>query len=224
MSFWLHSSHASDATFMVVMPSTRQAGVNSYYCNRVRVDWAGWKKVELHFRSFLPARKPAGWQQIDKIQFAASGWDQEPSDQPIWVLDELDFSYTSKPYHPNIDAKQYVAEPDRKDYLARLRPEHPRLILLDEDMPRLRAFIKNDQRGQAWYRKAKAEAERLYERPERKHELPDGRRLLSISRDVVNRIYHWGFFYRLEGDRKWLDRAWREMQAVVSFPDWNPDH
>ncbi len=40
----------------------------------------------------------------------------------------------------------------------------------------------------------------------------------------MNRIYHWGFFYRMEGDRKWLDRAWQEMQAVVEFPDWNPSH
>ena len=117
-----------------------------------------------------------------------------------------------------------MVEPQREDFLARLRPGHPRLILLDEDLPALREFIKTDQRGQAWYRNARAEAERLYNRPLQKHELPDGRRLLATSRDVVDRMYHWGFFYRMEGDRKWLDRAWREMESVVSYPDWNPSH
>ncbi|NCA86460.1 MAG: hypothetical protein EOM83_12960, partial [Clostridia bacterium] len=67
-------------------------------------------------------------------------------------------------------------------------------------------------------------AQRLYDRPVRKYELPDGRRLLSISRDVLDRIYHWGLLYRLEGDRKWLDRAYQEMTAVAAFPDWNPSH
>ncbi len=224
LSFWLHSSEAGDATFMVILPSTREAGTNSYYSNTITVDWEGWKKIELHFRSFGRAREPKGWDHIDKISFTASGWNQEPSDKPVWILDELDFDYTTEPYRPKITAKKYVAEPDPKACLANLRPGHPRLILLDEDLPELRQFIEADERGQAWYRRAKENAERLYKRPVRKHELPDGRRLLSISRDVVNRIYHWGFFYRMEGDRKWLDRAWQELEAVVNFPDWNPSH
>jgi hypothetical protein len=128
------------------------------------------------------------------------------------------------PADPQQPAGKYVAEPDRESFLERLRPGHPRLILLDEDLPALRQFIESDRRGQAWYGQARAEAERLYGQPIRKHELPDGRRLLSISRDVVDRIYHWGLIYRLEGDRKWLDRAWRELEAVVAFPDWNPSH
>jgi heparinase II/III-like protein/uncharacterized protein DUF4962/carbohydrate binding protein with CBM11 domain len=224
LSFWLHSSQAGDATFMVILPSTREAGTNSYYSNNITVDWEGWKKIELHFRSFGRAREPKGWDHIDKIRFTASGWNQEPSDKPVWILDELDFDYTTEPYRPKITAKKYAAEPDRKAYLAHLRPGHPRLILLDEDLPKLRQFIEADERGQAWYRRAKENAERLYKRPVQKHELRDGRRLLSVSRDVVNRIYHWGFFYRMEGDRKWLDRAWQELEAVVNFPDWNPSH
>ncbi len=224
MTFWLHSNQARDATFMVILESPREAGVFSYYSNQVSVDWTGWKKVELHFRSFQRARDPVGWDQIEKIRFTASGWDQHPTDEPVWVLDDLDFHYTSEPYRPHVGGKKYVAAPERGEFLARLRHQHPRLILLDEQIPPLRHFVENDERGRAWYARAKAEAERLYAKPVRKHELPDGRRLLSISRDVVNRIYHWGFFYRLEGDRKWLDRAWREMEAVVAFPDWNPNH
>jgi hypothetical protein len=224
MSFWLHSSHANGATFMVIMESAREAGSFSYYSNKVTVDWTGWKKIELHFRSFGRSRDPAGWNKIDRIRFAAGGWDQTPGDESVWVLDELDFDYTSEPYRPAIRVKKYAAEPGREEFLAKLRPGHPRLILLDEDLPVLRQFIEGDERGRAWYRRAKEEAERLYKQPVQKHRLPDGRRLLSISRDVVNRMYHWGFFYRMEGDRKWLDRAWLEMQAVVSFPDWNPSH
>lgn len=224
MSFWMHSNQASDATFMVILHSARDDEVFSYFANRVTVDWTGWKRVELHFRSFSRAREPVGWQKIDRFRFTASGWDQRPKNGLTWVLDDLDFDYTNEPYRPTIDFKQYVDDPGGKEFLNRLRKDHPRLILLDDDLPKLRRFIENDPRGQAWYARAKAEAESLYKRPVRRHELPDGRRLLSISRDEVNRIYHWGFLYRMEGDRKWLERAWQELNAVVSFPDWNPNH
>ena len=224
MSFWLHSSHASSATFMIIVESQREKGVFSYFMKKVAVDWTGWKQLEFHFRSFGKARSPVGWGKIDRLRFTASGWSQSPSDEPVWVLDELDFRFSDKPYRPRINVRKYLREPARKDFLTKLRRGHPRLILLDEEVPRIREFVSADVRGKAWYDAARRRAEGLYRRPVRKHELPDGRRLLSISRDVCDRLYHWGLLYRLEDDRKWLDRAWREMEAVVGFKDWNPSH
>ena len=224
MSFWLHSSHADSATFMIIVESQREEGVFSYFMKKVAVDWTGWKQLEFHFRSFGKARSPVGWGKVDKIRFTASGWNQSPSDEPVWVLDDLDFRFSDKPYRPVINVRKYVREPAREEFLAKLRRGHPRLILLDEELPRVKDFVGSDPRGTVWYDAARRRAEDLYRRPVRKHELPDGRRLLSISRDVCDRLYHWGFLYRMEGDRKWLDRAWREMEAVVAFKDWNPSH
>jgi len=224
MSFWLHSNRADNATFMIIVESRSKREELSYFSKKVTVDWTGWQRLEFHFRSFGSARSPAGWNKIDKIRFAAAGWNQTPTDEAVWVLDALDFAYSDEPYRPSIEVNKYVAEPAKEDFLKRLRPEHPRLVLLDEDLPRIKAFVRDDPRGKAWYTNARREAESLYLKPVRKHELPDGRRLLSISRDVVNRMYHWGFFYRLEGDRKWLERAWQELEAVVGFADWNPSH
>ena len=224
MSFWLHSSHANDATFMIIMESKHDPKINSYYSKKVQVNWTGWKKVEFRLRSFGKARQPAGWGKIGQMRFTASGWNQRPEDESIWVLDDLQFTYDPKPYRPKIDVKKYVAGPVREDFLAKLRPEHPRLVLLDKDLPRIKRFIAEDPKGKVWYAAIQSKAGQLYRRPPRKHELPDGRRLLSISRDEVSRMYYWGFMYRLEGDRKWLDRAWQEVQAVVAFKDWNPSH
>ena len=224
MSFWLHSSHANDATFMIIVGSKREKKTNSYFSKKVTVDWVGWKQLAFHFRSFGKARQPAGWNKIDQIRLTASGWNQEPTDESVWVLDDLNFTFDDKPYRPAIKVKKYVEEPPRQDFLAKLRPGHPRLILLDEELPRIKEFVTTDPRGKAWYGKTRSRAESLYRRPVRKHELPDGRRLLSVSRDECDRMYHWGFMYRMEGDRKWLDRAWKEMEAVVAFKDWNPSH
>ena len=224
MSFWLHSSHANKATFMIIAGSPREPGVLSYYGQKVTVDWTGWKHLEFPFGSFGKARSPAGWDKIDSLRFTASGWDQTPADESVWVLDELEFRFDPAPYRPSPKVAKYLAEPAPADFLARLRPGHPRLILLDDDLPRLREFVAGDARGKAWYESARKTADALYAKPVQTHHLPDGRRLLSISRDVCNRLYHWGFMYRMEGDRKWLERAWQEMAAVVAFKDWNPDH
>lgn len=224
LSFWLHSNQASKGTFMVIATSTREPGVFSYYSRKVTVDWTGWKQLRFHFRSFGVAREPAGWGRIDGLRLTASGWDQSPSDESVWILDEVDFSFDPAPYRPALNVVKYLQEPSPADFLAKLRPGHPRLILLDEDVPRLRELVANDARAKAWYESARKTAESLYAKPVQTHHLPDGRRLLSVSRDVCNRLYHWGFFYRMEGDRKWLDRAWQEMAAVVAFKDWNPYH
>jgi hypothetical protein len=224
LSFWLHSNVAKDATFMIVIESPREKGVFSYYSRKVTVDWTGWKRLSFHFRSFGRAREPAGWDKISVFRLTASGWDQSPENESVWIIDDMQLSYDPKPYLPEIRVKKYLEEPPVEAFSARLRPGHPRLILLDEDLPRIRAFVQEDPLGQAWYNSVKANAQRLYDRPVRHHELPDGRRLLSVSRDVLDRMYVWGLLYRLEGDRKWLDRAWQEMAAVVEFPDWNPNH
>ncbi len=224
VSFWLHSDQANGETFMIIAESLREQGTNSYFSRKFTVDWTGWKKLTAHYQSFGPAREPAGWDKISRWRFTTTGWDQDPNDEAIWVLDELEFSFDPQPYRPEIKVNKYLTEPPREAFLKDLRKGHPRLILLDEDLVRIKRLIADDPRCAALYERMKANAESLAKQPPRKHELPDGRRLLSISRSVLDRIYHWGLIYRLEGDRKWLDRSWQELQAVCAFPDWNPDH
>ncbi len=224
LSFWLHSSHANGETFMIIAESQRQEGVFSYYSRVVTVDWVGWKQLTAHFRSFGGAREPAGWGRISRFRLSATGWNQNPSGDSVWVLDDLDFGYDPRPYRPPIRVDKYVDEPAPEEFLARLRREHPRLILTDEGLVVLRRRIAEDPVCRAWYETIRRDAAALADKPVRKHELPGGKRLLSVSRDVLNRLYHWALLYRMEADRKWLDRAWREMEAVVAFPDWNPSH
>jgi hypothetical protein len=47
---------------------------------------------------------------------------------------------------------------------------------------------------------------------------------LDKSREVVNRIYNLALLYRLDGDKKYADRALEELRAVAAFSDWNPSH
>ncbi|MFD1629567.1 heparinase II/III domain-containing protein [Pseudopedobacter beijingensis] len=51
-----------------------------------------------------------------------------------------------------------------------------------------------------------------------------GKRLLSVSRLALKRIFYLSYAYRMTGDNRYLVRAEQEINAVCDFTDWNPSH
>jgi hypothetical protein len=51
-----------------------------------------------------------------------------------------------------------------------------------------------------------------------------GKRLLAVSRKAFTRLYYWSYAYRVTKDKKYLDRAEKEMLALCAFESWNPSH
>ena len=114
-----------------------------------------------------------------------------------------------------------AAMPERP--LEGLRAAHPRLIALDSDIARVRSLVKSDARAGALYASVKENADRILDAPPVVHRLI-GPRLLDQSRRALDRIYTLALIYRVEGGRKYLDRAVKELRAAAAFPDWNPSH
>jgi len=106
------------------------------------------------------------------------------------------------------------------DPLQGLRPTHPRLILLDDDLPRLRSLIRQDDQARKIYEHLAAQARTIEAAPPVNYELVQGR-LLHLSRLCADRIYTLALLYRLDGDRRHLLRALEELRAAIAFPDWN---
>ena len=74
------------------------------------------------------------------------------------------------------------------------------------------------------YAEVKKSADQTLAAPVSKYEKPDGKRLLSVSRRVLDRVRTLALVYRVEGDSRYADRAWKELEAAAAFPDWNPSH
>jgi len=108
--------------------------------------------------------------------------------------------------------------------LETLRREHPRLIALPDDAARVRKQIAGDPAVAAIYKRLKKSADELLpaEPVERKFERRSSETMLDVSRKCVDRIYTLATVYRIEGDRRYADRAARELLAVAEFSDWNP--
>ncbi len=114
--------------------------------------------------------------------------------------------------------------PARHAILQTLKPSHPRLLIGEGGFEALAELIKNDAVAKRWYGQIRRRAEKIIDEPVCTYDIPDGKRLLGMSRRVVDRMYHLALVYRITGDGKYLDRAWAELSAAAKFPDWNPRH
>jgi len=106
------------------------------------------------------------------------------------------------------------------DPLENLRPEHPRLILLDTQLPSLRSLIRQDPQARHIYQQLLEEARKLQALPPVRFQLVNGR-MLGTSRLCVDRIYTLALLYRLDSNPEYLERALAELRAVSGFPTWN---
>ncbi len=109
------------------------------------------------------------------------------------------------------------------DVLRTLRPGHPRLYLTAPEWTRLKTRVAADPLAKRWYEQLEKDAARILNQPPVEHVLI-GPRLLDKSRRALDRISTLAALYRLDGDKKKLDRARLELLAVCAFPDWNPSH
>jgi dienelactone hydrolase len=107
--------------------------------------------------------------------------------------------------------------------LSTLDPGHPRLMLKDVDLGRLKASYPDDPALQKCWRDVQKEADACLSKPPLVYE-KIGPRLLHVSRDCLERVYALGLAYRWAGDEKYAAKAKENLLQVCAFADWNPSH
>lgn len=113
---------------------------------------------------------------------------------------------------------------EQTQILETLKAEHPRLILDRGKVEQLRELVETDPLAKKWYAGIRKRANEVLDAKVASYDIPDGRRLLGMSRTVVDRMYLLGLCWQIDRDRKYADRAWLDLQAAARFPDWNPAH
>ncbi|MEJ7768753.1 MAG: heparinase II/III family protein [Chitinophagaceae bacterium] len=102
-------------------------------------------------------------------------------------------------------------------------PAHPRLLLLKGEEA---GITKNFRTDKTWNKVhgaiLKASDELVTLPPVERIQI--GRRLLATSREALRRIFYLSYAWRLTQQKKYLDRAEKELLAVSKFSDWNPTH
>jgi hypothetical protein len=100
---------------------------------------------------------------------------------------------------------------------------HPRLLLSKDDEKVLLKAIANNP----GYKKIDTYIHEISDKIILEEPLVfemKGKRLLAVSRKALTRLYYLSYSYRITKNKKYLDRAEKELNAVCSFDSWNPSH
>ena len=115
------------------------------------------------------------------------------------------------------------ASADLSDVLKTLDKSHPRLMLKDKDLERLKELYTEDKVLQKCVKDVLEEADDCAGKSMLTYR-KIGPRLLSVSRECLRRIYALGLAYRWTGEEKYAGKAVDNMLTVCAFEDWNPSH
>jgi len=117
--------------------------------------------------------------------------------------------------------------------------QHPYLMINAEGFDRLRYFAQMDSTMQGYISKLEASygiGTSKFNAAVNEYALPDGQRLLSISRDVMNKTIAWALLAKLYEEKaptvsaQYAERIWKELEAACNFKDsdgkytWHPQH
>ena len=109
------------------------------------------------------------------------------------------------------------------DDFAVAKMAHPRLILRSGDFDTVQRLIVQDSVAQRMHNFIAKRADQLMGHKVSERQMT-GKRLLGVSRNVLERVTMWSYMYHITGEQKYVERAEREMLAAASFSDWNPSH
>ena len=124
----------------------------------------------------------------------------------------------------NTNEETPLSNPFTSSFLTNnLREDLPRLVLNEEIDQVLRTKLKTDPVVQNIYEAIKRNADQVMQKPFLER-IKIGRRLLSVSREMLYRINMLGMAYHVDKDPMVLKRIEGELKAVCSFSDWNPTH
>ncbi len=111
-----------------------------------------------------------------------------------------------------IESETYTP-PNELTVLSTLRTGHPRLIVTPERLLEIKQEIHSNSKANAHYQKLLTQANRLLTQSVYIY----GE---ALGGWIQQRIQVLAFVYRINGEKKYADRAIKEMLAVAGFSDW----
>lgn len=100
---------------------------------------------------------------------------------------------------------------------------HPVLLLAEGEEADIQHRVNTDDTWKEVHFAILEKSNTFFRRPLLQRQMT-GRRLLSVSRDCIHRVFYLAYAYRMTGEERFAKRAEEEMLAVAAFSDWNPSH
>jgi hypothetical protein len=128
------------------------------------------------------------------------------------------------PFSSSQDQPQKLDNPINEAYIRSKMSKHsPRLVLTPAIEKELKTRLRTDPVVKNYYEAMKLNARSIMTQPPLTYDVV-GRRLLSTSRSMLQRMSILSMIYRIEKDPAVLKKIDQELNAVCNFPDWHPSH
>ena len=101
---------------------------------------------------------------------------------------------------------------------------HPRVLVSADDFAYLKEKVETDSMYRGWYNNTLSKAQSYLSSATVKYEFEDAMRSMNPANTMLTRFLHWGYAYNMTGDQKYVDRAFKEVEAASTFPDYNTSH
>ncbi len=136
-----------------------------------------------------------------------------------------------KPVYPKTDTQEFIEEtaddtsatPTGLFDYSKISG-HPRLLLNNDDFTRLKQEVTTNPTMKKLHEIIISRCNKEFAGATTLTYKKDGKRLLTVSRNALERMCHLAYGYRMTGNYTYLTRVENDMQAVCSFADWNPTH
>jgi hypothetical protein len=139
------------------------------------------------------------------------------------ALSGLCWSVVATAFAMNQPIPELPSDFSQEQFQALLRPGHPRLFATGERWEAIREASKTDPHLKAAMVAFTEVADSLRDLPPEERVMT-GRRLLSVSREVLRRTLVLGVVYQVTGEERHFERARDELLAAAAVEDWNPSH
>ncbi len=117
-----------------------------------------------------------------------------------------------------------IRPPKPQSVLRTLNERHPRLMLDAAALGSIRKSVAGDPVAARIHTRILANADLALKQSPPKHRLRDGRRLLYVSSEVLQRVTTLAYAFHMTGRKDYVERAWADLDAAAGFKDWNPAH
>ncbi|MCD4824950.1 MAG: heparinase II/III family protein [Phycisphaerae bacterium] len=120
------------------------------------------------------------------------------------------------------------SSPSLPGVLASLRKEHPRLLFTRADQQRVEKLVKKNPLLADMIAQLKLNAEKILKQGVIEYDEKGIKKsvyyFLRQGWGCIDRVLTLSMAYRLTGDRRFFERARKEMLSIVEFPTWHPYH
>lgn len=124
-------------------------------------------------------------------------------------------------FFPRLSGEEITALYENSAY----KNVHPRILATADDFERIKSYYKTDVRMKQWVDNVVKDANKYLAATPQERFFDTGTvQTLTYVHNVLNILTSTSFAWRVTGDERYAERAWKEMEKVSSLPDWNPQH